>query len=358
MKTPSFDLMNFEALGAEAGHIEEEIKKAQEAGLLPKDYRYLITEDNLQNYLASHPETVLPDVITVKTHSVPPEDYIKNGKKKSIVTRSAGYDHLEHLQKVANITSLREYCVNAVAQTAVKLMYDCCGYLNKYTLNTVTFDRNHLPSFWELNETRTCTVYGVGRIGKRTYELAKANGLTVQAVDIREEELGKLYGDSVKFVSKEEAAENTDIVLNVMNLTRDPASRFYNVNYFSEEYLSSFRKPIMFVNVTRGDIAPEATLMKLYKAGKILGIGVDVFSGEAAFAKCVNGQTPENDDERASLELLDRAVKRTGNIYVQPHQGFNSDAAAIAKAREAIRHIVAYYRNGGERFDEQLPYYC
>jgi len=353
----NYDLMNFEALGAEAGHIEEEIQKAQAEGLLLAQYNYLITGENLQTYLAAHPDTVLPDIITTKTHSVPPAEYINSGKKKSIVTRSAGYDHLEHLQKIANITSLREYCVNAVAQTAIKMMYDCCGYLNKYTLNTTTFDRNNLPSFIELNESRVATVYGVGRIGKRTYELCVANGLTVQAVDVRAEELKKEYGDTVKFVSKEEAAENTDIVINVMNLTRIPESRFYNVGYFSEEYLRSFKKPLVFVNVTRGDIAPELTLLKLYKEGKILGIGVDVFSDEASFAACVKSGQPANENEAAAYELMKMAVERTGNVYVQPHQGFNSDAAALAKAHEAIRHVIAYYRNNGETFDEQLPYY-
>jgi len=42
---------------------------------------------------------------------------------------------------------------------------------------------------------------------------------------------------------------------------------------------------------------------------------------------------------------------------VQPHQGFNSDLAAIAKAREAVNHICEWYKNDKENFNEQLPYY-
>ncbi len=354
---PSYDLMNFEALGEETGHLDREIRAAKRAGLLPKEMTYVNVQEDLQDYLAAHPDTVLPDIITVKTHSVLPADYVGKGKKKSVVTRSAGYDHLEHLQETANIASLREYCVNAVAQTAVKLMYNCCGYMNRYTKNAGSFDRDHVPSFMELNETRTATVFGVGRIGKKTYDLAKANGLNVLGVDIREKELSALYGDSVRFVSKEEAAEKSDIILNLMSLTRDENSRFYNVGYFSEYYLSTFHKPVMFINVTRGEIASEEALLSMYNAGKIKGIGLDVFSGEAAFAASLTGKEPKDANGKAALALLRMALDRTGNVYVQPHQGFNSDAAAAAKAREAIRHVIAYYKNGGERFDEQLPYY-
>lgn len=57
---------------------------------------------------------MLPPLLTIKTHSRPPKEWLE-GEKKSIITRSAGYDHLEALADVANITSLRNYCVNAVA---------------------------------------------------------------------------------------------------------------------------------------------------------------------------------------------------------------------------------------------------
>lgn len=354
----TYDVMHFEALGAESEHLDEETKNAQREGKLPKDLKYFITPDNLQDYLKKNPETVLPDIITTKTHSVLPADYL-TGKKKSIITRSAGYDHFEQLSGTANITSLREYCVNAVAQTAIKFLYATAGYLNHYTTNTITFERNKSISFMELNQNRTATVFGVGKIGKRVYELLEANGLKAQAVDIRQEELHSLYHHSVNFVTKEEALRSSDIMINVMNLTRIPESRFYNVNYFSKDYLSRAKKGLIFINVTRGDIAPESTLMELYDAGIISGIGVDVFSDEEGFSKALNGKGPfeGNEDRVAAKKMLDRALDRSANIYVQPHQGFNSDVAASAKAKETIKHLIAWYGNQKERFDEQLPYY-
>ena len=353
-----YDIMHFEALGAEAEHLEEATKAAQAKGLLPKDLKYVITPDDLQTYLAKNPGTVLPDIITTKTHSVLPKDYLTTGNKKSIVTRSAGYDHYEAIADKANITSLRKYCVNAVAETAVKFVYCTTGYQNQYTENMRTFERNKTTSFFELNSDRVATVYGVGNIGIRAYELLEGNGLKVQAVDYRAKELDKKYQGKVNFVSKEEAIKNTDIIVNMMNLTKIKESPIYNVGYFSEEYLRQATRPLFFINVTRGDIAPEAGLLKLYKEGKILGLGLDVFSNETAFSEALNGRAEfDNPDLKAAKEILDGALNRTENFYVSAHQGFNSDVAALEKANDAINHVIAWYQNDKKKFDEQLPYY-
>ena len=291
------------------------------------------------------------------THSILPASYM-SGTKKSIITRSAGYDHLETLCDIANITSLRNYCVNSVAQTAIKFMYAAAGLLNQYTVNAATFERNMTASFMELTPDRVATVFGVGKIGKRAYDLVKANGLTAQAVDIRENELRDLYGDSVKFVSKEEAIKNSDIIINAMNLTRIPDSIFYNENYFSEEVLRQGKKGLIFINITRGEIAPEAGLLHLYQEGIIGGIGLDVFTAENDFSQSLRNQKTTSDENLlAARRLLEMAEDRTANIYVQPHQAFNSDLAAAAKASDTVKHMIEWFKCGKTGFDEQLPYY-
>lgn len=240
----------------------------------------------------------------------------------------------------------------------MKFLYAAAGELNHYTFNTATFERKDSRAFMELGKHRLVTVFGVGKIGKRIYELAEANGLSVQGVDIRQEELSGTYKDSVRFVSKEEAILSSDILINAMNLTRNPESRFYNVGYFSKPYLNQAWKKIIFINVTRGEIAPESVIMDLYRAGRIIGIGMDVFSQESRFSALLNGQIAATDpDLLAAHSLVEKSLDRTSNIYVQPHQGFNSDIAAETKAVEAIKHVAAWYKNGGKSFDEQLPYY-
>lgn len=352
----AYDIMFFEALGEENGHLIEAIEQSKAAGKLPAALTYYIGTETLQEYMAANPEEALPDILSIKTHSKLPETWLHTGSKKSILSRSAGYDHVEHLADVANVTSLRKYCVNAVAETAVKFVFAVCGNLNQYTTNTAVFERNNCISFKELTGLKA-TVFGVGKIGKRIYEMLAGLGIDTRAVDIRAEELSQEYGGSVRFISKEEATDS-DIIVCGMNYTKEPASRFYNANYFTEEYLSRFPDGLVFVNVTRGEIAPEAALLKLYRSGKLFGLGLDAFGGEAGLTAVLRGQKEaETENEKAGLEIIRRALDRSENFYVQPHQGFNSDKAALCKAVETIHHLEAYYRRGCDGFDTQLPYY-
>ena len=352
-----YDVIHFEALGAEARYLEKETDRAIRAKALPQTHTCLIIPETVQAFEEAWPGAVLPEIITTKTHSVLSAGYL-SGTRKSIITRSAGYDHFEHLSKTANIASLREYCVNAVAQTAMKLLFAAAGRLNDYTRLTATFDRRAAPAFIELGRHRTLTVFGVGKIGKRIYELAVANGLTVQGVDLREEELSVLYeADGVRFVSKAAALRTSDVIVNAMNLTRNRKSRFFNVGYFKRDDLARAKKGLIFINVTRGEIAPESVLLESCQSGRIAGIGLDVFSREADVAERLNGAQVEGADLEAAQTLVNLSLQRSGNIYVQPHQGFHSDVAVRAKAVESIRHLSSWYANNGQRFNEQLPYY-
>jgi D-lactate dehydrogenase len=351
-----YDVIHFEALGPEASHLEEETAKAKGAGLLPPTHRCLITPLTLQSFLEANPGTSLPSLITTKTHSSLPEGYIAEGGK-GVITRSAGYDHFENLVGKLHVASLRDYCVNAVAQTAMKFVYASAGMMNHYCNNAQLFDRQACQAFISLEPEMTATVFGVGKIGKRIYELAVANGLNVQGVDARAQTLAGTYGDSVRFVSKDEAILTTDFIINAMNLTRDPASRFHNVGYFSKEYLAKAQKKLIFINVSRGEIAPESGLLDLYQKGKIIGMGLDVFSHEAMFSQMLLGEGTNDPDLLAAKSILTMALERKGNVYVQPHQGFNSNVAARTKAAEALKHVVAWFRYEGRHFAEELPYY-
>ena len=79
----NYDVIHFEALGEEANHLAEDTKAAQAKGELPADLRYLIVPDTLQDWLAQHPDEVLPPLLTIKTHSRPPKEWLE-GEKKSI----------------------------------------------------------------------------------------------------------------------------------------------------------------------------------------------------------------------------------------------------------------------------------
>lgn len=351
-----YDILFFEALGEENEHLKEEVEAAKKRGSLPEGLTYLVTTDTLQDHLKAHPETELPDIISTKTHSDYPEWWYGQGTKKSVISRSAGYDHIEAQADRLNATSLRRYCVNAVAETAVKFVFAACGNLNQYQANMASFERNRCVSFKELSNLKA-TVFGVGKIGSRIYEMLSGIGMDVRAVDIRREILSKEYGPKVRFIEPEEAFDS-DVIVCGMNYTKNPASRFYNEGYFSEAFLRKCKRGLVFVNVTRGEITDERALLTLYEEGRIFGIGLDAFAHEAELTEVLRGKrTAETPLEKAQTELIRLSLTREGNVYTAPHQGFNSDIAARDKAIETVRHLEAYYRNGCKHFDSQLPYY-
>lgn len=343
----AYDILFFEALGEERGHLQEALEEAKAAGRLPGSLSYYIGTETLQEYLAAHPAELLPDILSTKTHSRLPESWLHNGNKKSVITRSAGYDHFEHLSAAANITSLREYCVNAVAETAVKLLFCAAGNLNQYTANTALFERDKCVSFKELTGLKA-TVFGMGKIGTRVCQMLHGLGLQTRAVDIRASQLTPPEG--VALISKEAAADS-HVVVCAMNYTADPGSRFYNKGYFDEAYLSRFPDGTVFINVTRGEIAPEEGLLKLYERGKLFGLGLDIFASEAEVSRLLR---EDPDADTPAVKIIRAALDRTENFYVQAHQGFNSDKAALCKAQETVKHLEDYYRGG---FQSQLPYY-
>jgi D-lactate dehydrogenase len=347
-----YDIIHFEALGEEAEHLPIATAQEQEKNALPRDLKSLVVPDTIQDFLEKNPGAVLPDIITIKTHSLIPASYIE-GSRKSIVTRTSGFDHCEQFIDAVNITTLRDYCINAVAQTAMKFLYATAGYLNHYTENARVFERNRTVSFIELNSDRVATLFGAGKIGRTICGLLRGNGLTAQYVDV-----GRTGTDEqgVRFVTKEEAIQTSDILINTMPLSRDPSSKFFNVGYFTKEYLSRAKPGLIFINVTRGEIAPEAVLLELYDKDIISGIGVDVYSEENVFRKVVNGEPTDDPNHIAAKEMITRALNRSANIYVQPHQAFNSDVASIKKAYETLEHVSAWYKNDKKRFNYQLPY--
>ena len=165
------------------------------------------------------------------------------------------------------------------------------------------------------------------------------NGFSTQAVDIREDELKKEYGNFFNFVTKERAMKNSDVIINVMNLTKNPDSKFYNVDYFSDIEFLTAKKGLIFINVTRGEIAPESILLKYYKEGTLSGIALDVFSNESIFSKFLKNEIEtQNENLKAAKEIEEKALALSENFYVQPHQGFNSDLASVSKAKETIKH--------------------
>ena len=58
-----YDIVFFEALGEENQHLYDALEASKKAGKLPRDLRYYIGTETLQEFLSAHPDATLPNII-------------------------------------------------------------------------------------------------------------------------------------------------------------------------------------------------------------------------------------------------------------------------------------------------------
>jgi D-3-phosphoglycerate dehydrogenase len=75
-------------------------------------------------------------------------------------------------------------------------------------------------------------------------------------------------------VSMEEIVKHSDVLSLHIPLTAETKG------LVDDEYLFHFKKPIFFINVSRGGVAKVRAVLNAIKQGKILGAGLDVLEVE------------------------------------------------------------------------------
>ncbi len=152
-------------------------------------------------------------------------------------------------------------------------------------------------------------VVGLGRIGTNVAIRSKSFGMRVIAYDpyikkSKAESLGVTLHDNLSDVLRE-----ADVITFHTPLT--PKTR----NMVRSKEIALMKDGVILVNCARGGIVNEGDLYDALKAGKIFGVGVDVFEKEPAGANKL-------------LEL--------DNVYATPHIGANTQ-----EGQNAVALIIA-----------------
>jgi D-lactate dehydrogenase len=180
-------------------------------------------------------------------------------------------------------------------------------------------------------------VVGVGVIGREICSIGKALGMRVLGVDLDPR------FDEIEYASIDAALPQADIVVCAMNLTTS------NLGYFDPARLRQFKPGALFVNIARGEMSPSTALLDALRAGRLAGVGLDVYDHEPEFAVALrSGQTTEDAEVQAALELakMDTAI-------CTPHNAFNSQQALRRKSEHSVRQLVHFLEKG--RFEWPLP---
>lgn len=226
------------------------------------------------------------------------------------------------------VANVKGYSTESVVQHTFALffyVYEKLAYYDEF-VKSGEYIKNDIFShftvrFHEL-AGKTWGIIGLGTIGTRVAEVAKAFGCNV----IYYSTSGKHDSETYERVSLEELLSRSDVVS--IHAPLNDATR----ELITKRELSMMKKDAILLNLGRGPIIKEADLAEALLAGTIGGAGLDVLS--------VEPMLPDN-------PLY--AVQDSARLVITPHIGWATTEARQRCTDEVFENIKAWlngeYRN-------------
>lgn len=195
-------------------------------------------------------------------------------KLQFVCRAGAGMDNIDEAyakQKNIALINASEGNMDAVGEHAVGLLLSLMNNFNKA-------DAEIRAGKWQREANRgyelkgkTVGIIGYGYMGQSFAK--KLSGFEVNVIAYDKYKTG--FSDKyAREVSMEEIVKHSDVLSLHIPLTSETKG------LVDEEYLFHFKKPIFFINVSRGGIAKVQAILKAIKQGKVLGAGLDVLEVE------------------------------------------------------------------------------
>lgn len=186
------------------------------------------------------------------------------------------------------------------------------GYILCFSRKLCWMDQQMKSGVWDkipgraLNEC-TLGIIGVGRIGKAIASRANGFGMTILGNDLDDMPADFLAETGIEMVSKEQLLRGVDFV--TLNCDLNPTSQ----HLMSSEEFALMKPSAVIINLARGPIIDETSLVQALQSGNIAGAAMDVFEEEPL---------PTN----SPLRGMD-------NVLLAPHNS-NSSPKAWARVHE------------------------
>lgn len=288
------------------------------------------------------------EIISVFVHSDLSEKALKQMPNlKAIATRSTGIDHIdidycrEQDVGVANVPSYGE---NTVASHTIGLLLNIAHRISDGVERTRKgdFSNQGLRGFDVMGKTLG-VIGATGNIGRHVVRMARGLGMEVLGQDVKEdadyaEEAGFSYVDMEILCAK------SDVVT-----VHVPYSEKTH-HLLGKEQFSNMRKGTVFLNTSRGGVVDEHALLEALSSGKVAAAGLDVIGAEPQIREEAELlRTVIEEQEKWGTLLMNETLLRLRNVYVTPHNAFNTE--------EAIQRILDVTLENIEGFIDGKPKY-
>ena len=193
---------------------------------------------------------------------------------KFVARAGAGMDNID----VAYADEKNIHLINAPEGNADAVGEHCVGFLLSLMNNFRKADTEIRNGVWEREGNRgyelkgkTIGIIGYGNNGSSFARKLKGFEAIVLAYDKYKT---RFTDDFATEASMEEIVKYSDVLSIHIPLTRETKQ------LVNDEYLSHFRRPIFFINASRGEIVNTQSILKGIKENRILGAGLDVLEKE------------------------------------------------------------------------------
>ena len=244
----------------------------------------------------------------------------KHAKDLRLIARTGvGYNAIDIEEATKNgilVTTARGQNANSVAEHTLTLMLSVSRELN-------IFDRKVREGEWgKIRKPtgylrgNTLGIIGLGDIGKRVAQKAKAFGMNVIAYDpIRDERF--VAENGVFYKSFDEVVENSDFLSCHVPLNKS-TTKLIDLNIFK-----SMKKGSFLINTSRGPVVDLDALEEAIQNKMISGAGIDVFPDEP-----IQGN---------------RAIMNFDNIILTPHIAGLGEDACIDSLIFAVEQTLDFF---------------
>ncbi|MDD7368080.1 MAG: D-2-hydroxyacid dehydrogenase [Clostridiales bacterium] len=268
------------------------------------------------------------DVLLVNKVKLPESVLSQLPKLKYVGVLATGYDNVDTAAAARRniaVTNVPGYSSDSVAQLTFALLLELCHHAGEHSrrvLEEKAWSRQPYYCFWDfpLSELagRTMGVVGLGRIGVRVAEIARAFGMNVIAYTRTPKEIA-----GVKCVDFDTLLAESDVISLNCPLTEQTRG------LINADALARMKKTAYLINTSRGGVIVEDDLRRALDAGMIAGAAVDVLSSE-----------PPTEDN---------PLLHAKNIIVTPHIAWATTEARTRLLSIVTDNLSAYLR--GEKLN-------
>lgn len=273
---------------------------------------------------------VNPDAVIVNKIVMGKEEMYTASNLKIILEAATGYNNIDiECAKALNIrvANVAGYSTMSVVQhTFAHLfyLYEKMRYYDDYVKSGDYSNSTIFTNFGNVfNELagKTWGIVGLGNIGRRVADVAKAFGCKVVYYSAS----GNTYDTEYEKVELDDLLKNSDIISIHAPLNK------YTENLMNYENFKKMKNTAYLINMGRGPIVNEADLAKAINEGEIAGAGLDVLTKE-----------PMSSDN----PLL--AIKDSNKLVITPHNAWATYEARVRLLDEIYNNLKSFI-NGEAR---------